>query len=54
LTDIVIRRTTLGAAGHPGAAVLSECARIARDEMHWTDERMTAEIATVEQIYELP
>jgi glycerol-3-phosphate dehydrogenase len=54
LTDIVIRRTTLGAAGHPGAAVLSECARIARDEMHWTDERMAAEIATVEQVYELP
>ena len=29
LTDIVLRRTAIGAAGHPGAELLAACARIA-------------------------
>jgi glycerol-3-phosphate dehydrogenase len=51
LSDIVLRRTALGAAGHPGSEVLSGCARIAGIELGWRDERKAQEIAAVEDIY---
>jgi glycerol-3-phosphate dehydrogenase len=54
LSDIVLRRTGLGAAGHPGSAVLSGCARIAAAELGWSEERTAQEIASVEQIYAIP
>jgi glycerol-3-phosphate dehydrogenase len=52
LSDIVLRRTTVGAAGHPGAAILQASAAIAARELGWTPERTREEIADVERVYE--
>jgi glycerol-3-phosphate dehydrogenase len=51
LADIVVRRTTLGAAGHPGAAALDTCATIAAGELGWSSTRIREEIADVERVY---
>ncbi len=40
LADIVLRRTTLGAAGHPGGAALAACAAVAAGESGWDDIRV--------------
>jgi glycerol-3-phosphate dehydrogenase len=53
LADIVIRRTELGAGGHPGAALVESAARIAGDELEWDADRRTHEIAAVEDFYRL-
>jgi glycerol-3-phosphate dehydrogenase len=53
LSDIVIRRTGLGAAGPPEREALSACARIAAAELKWADERMLEEMAAVDRFYEL-
>jgi glycerol-3-phosphate dehydrogenase len=54
LTDIVVRRLGLGAAGHPGAAALSTCARIAAAELGWSEGKTAQEMAAVEDIYHVP
>jgi glycerol-3-phosphate dehydrogenase len=51
LSDIVVRRTTLGAAGHPGADALSASALIAAQELGWDQQRIADEIADVERVY---
>jgi glycerol-3-phosphate dehydrogenase len=51
LTDIVIRRTGLGAAGHPGAAAVARCARLAATELNWTPAQEAEEIAAVDRAY---
>jgi glycerol-3-phosphate dehydrogenase len=51
LADIVIRRTELGAMGHPGAEIVSACARIAGDELGWDAVRREAELAAVEAFF---
>ncbi len=51
LSDIVLRRTGLGADGHPGADALAGCARVAASELGWSAERQRAEMAAVEQAY---
>lgn len=51
LADIVIRRTELGAGGHPGAALVESAARIAGDELGWDDERRARETAAVDGFY---
>jgi glycerol-3-phosphate dehydrogenase len=51
LADIVIRRTELGAGGHPGAALVESAARIAEDELAWDADRRTREIAAVDEFY---
>lgn len=53
LGDIVLRRTTAGAAGHPGAAILEACAAIAAGELGWSPDRVREEIAAVERVYRL-
>jgi glycerol-3-phosphate dehydrogenase len=53
LSDIVMRRTTLGAAGHPGAAALATCASIAALELGWNNVRVAEEIAAVEAVYRI-
>jgi len=52
LSDIVLRRTTVGAAGHPGTATLHGCAAVAARELGWSPERVREEIADVERVYE--
>ncbi len=51
LTDVVLRRTELGSAGHPGDAALAAAARIAAAELDWDAARMSTEIASVERVY---
>ncbi len=51
LADIVIRRTPLGALGHPGDAALARAAAIVGAERKWSDERRREEIAAVDRFY---
>ena len=51
LTDVVIRRTGLGAAGHPGAEIVKSCARLAARELGWDAARMSEEMAAVDAFY---
>lgn len=51
LSDIVIRRTGIGDAGHPGADAIRGCAVLAAEELGWDDARVREEIAAVEQFY---
>jgi hypothetical protein len=49
----VLRRTTLGAAGHPGAGAIDACAAAAAEECEWDAARVRQEIAAVEDAYRL-
>ena len=51
LSDVVLRRTPLGSAGHPGRAALTSAAEIMGGTLGWTPERAAEEIAGVEGIY---
>jgi glycerol-3-phosphate dehydrogenase len=51
LADVVIRRTELGAGGHPGAALIESAARVAGDELNWDVDRRAQEIAAVDEFY---
>jgi glycerol-3-phosphate dehydrogenase len=51
LADAVIRRTPLGALGHPGDAALTRAGAIVGTELGWTDERRRQEIGTVDAFY---
>jgi glycerol-3-phosphate dehydrogenase len=53
LADIAIRRTERGAAGHPGAALLSQMAAIAAEELGWDAGRRDHEIAAVDAFYQV-
>jgi glycerol-3-phosphate dehydrogenase len=51
LSDVVIRRTGLGAAGLPDDAALRACAGFAAGELEWSTDRIEEEIAAVRQFY---
>jgi glycerol-3-phosphate dehydrogenase len=51
LADIVVRRTELGAMGHPGGDVVEAIARIAGDELGWDAARRGREIAAIDEFY---
>jgi glycerol-3-phosphate dehydrogenase len=51
LASVVLRRTELGSAGHPGKAALDRAAAIAGEELSWSEERKRAEIRAVEDFY---
>ena len=51
LADIVIRRTGIGSAGHPGSAMLAAVAGIAAEEFGWNADRRDREIAAVDAFY---
>lgn len=53
LADIVIRRSELGAAGHPGAEIVAKIAAIAAEELGWDSARRDREIATVDEFYRI-
>jgi glycerol-3-phosphate dehydrogenase len=53
LSDVVIRRLGLGAAGHPGPAVLQGAAAVAAAELRWTESSTRSEIAEVDRFYEI-
>ena len=51
LASVVLRRTELGTAGHPGAECLEACAAIVQSELGWSDQRKQEEIDSVEEFY---
>lgn len=51
LADIVVRRTELGAMGHPGEEAVAACARLAAEELGWDTARRDGEIAAVNDFY---
>jgi glycerol-3-phosphate dehydrogenase len=51
LSDVVLRRTPLGSAGHPGRPALERAARLMGRLLGWSEGRMAQEIAAVEARY---
>jgi glycerol-3-phosphate dehydrogenase len=51
LTDVVVRRTALGAAGHPGGDVAGACADLLQAECRWPADRRTREIEALNSFY---
>jgi glycerol-3-phosphate dehydrogenase len=51
LQDAVVRRTPLGALGHPGQAAAACAAEILAAELGWSDERKAHEIRALEDFY---
>jgi glycerol-3-phosphate dehydrogenase len=52
MTDVVLRRTDLGSAGHPGTAALDELQDLMRSIGGWSAERTAAERAAVDRHFE--
>jgi glycerol-3-phosphate dehydrogenase len=52
LADAVIRRTPLGALGHPGGAAVARAAAIVGGELGWSEDRRAEEIAAVRAFYQ--
>lgn len=51
LGDILLRRTDVGSAGHPGSASLRFCARIMAEALNWNEARMLRELNAVQRLY---
>ncbi|HYN08565.1 MAG TPA: FAD-dependent oxidoreductase [Vicinamibacterales bacterium] len=51
LSDVVLRRTPLGAAGHPGRDALDHAAAIMASAGRWSDEERAEEVRATEEIY---
>jgi glycerol-3-phosphate dehydrogenase len=51
LSDIVLRRTDLGTAGHPGSGCLWDCAKVMGSRLGWNQARMQQEIDEVSAIF---
>jgi glycerol-3-phosphate dehydrogenase len=51
LASVVLRRTELGSAGHPGKRALERAACVAGEELSWSVERQRAEVEAVEEFY---
>lgn len=51
LVDAVVRRTALGAAGHPGAEPADACARLLQHELGWSDARRLEELTALDRFY---
>lgn len=51
LLSVVLRRTDLGTAGHPGRRCLEAVANVVQSELSWSDARRAAELESVEAFY---
>ena len=51
LTDILLRRTSVGALGPPGDEAVHECARIAAVELGWDATRTAEEVSALNLLY---
>ncbi len=49
LSDMIFRRTELGAAGHPGDEVLHLCSHIMSEALGWSADRRSTEVEQVQQ-----
>jgi glycerol-3-phosphate dehydrogenase len=54
LGDVVLRRTPLGSAGHPGLRALERAADVMQPLLGWSLEQRAREIAAVDAFYRLP
>jgi glycerol-3-phosphate dehydrogenase len=53
LADAVVRRTPLGALGHPGDAAVAHAADVVGLELGWDEVRKRAESAALWRFYDL-
>lgn len=51
LVDVVVRRTGVGAAGHPGDAVAMQYADSMQKEIGWSDDRKRRELESLARFY---
>ena len=51
LSDVVIRRTPLGAMGYPGDSATERAADLVAGELGWSPEKKRLEIAEVRRFY---
>jgi glycerol-3-phosphate dehydrogenase len=51
LVDVVVRRTGLGAVGHPGERVANEVAGRMRETLGWSEDRTRREIEALQNFY---
>lgn len=51
LEDVILRRTELGSAGHPGAALVAVCADAMADELGWDEARKQREIEETNALF---
>jgi glycerol-3-phosphate dehydrogenase len=53
LADLVVRRTGVGAAGHPGNVVANQYAAAMQNELGWSEERKTKELQALSRFYHI-
>ena len=53
LSDVLLRRTEAGTAGHPGVQVVTTAAHVMARELGWDSTRVSREIAEVDRFYEI-
>lgn len=51
LADVVLRRTELASAGHPGSEALHTCAVLMAAELGWNNERIASELRELETAF---
>jgi glycerol-3-phosphate dehydrogenase len=51
LTDVVTRRTPLGAAGHPGVEAVAGCVEVMAGECGWSGARAAEEVSALARFY---
>ena len=51
LASVILRRTELGSAGHPGRSCLEACTAVIASELGWDPRKTAAEIESMEEIY---
>ena len=51
LSDVVFRRTELGAAGYPGREAIQHCAQVMGAELGWSPQNRQSEIDRVQQVF---
>ncbi|MBU0679673.1 MAG: glycerol-3-phosphate dehydrogenase/oxidase [Verrucomicrobia bacterium] len=51
LPDAVLRRTDLGAVGHPGSECLRACAELMKECHGWSDDRTAREVNAAESLF---
>lgn len=51
LSDLILRRTGIGAVGYPGADILTRIADLAAEELGWNPARKQEEILKIKQVY---
>ena len=53
LTDVVVRRTGLGAAAYPGDSVAAESAQRMQAELAWSEARTAQELESLKRFYDI-